>query len=303
MSAVARLWGAAALLALALLAPTAAVEGASRPTLAGQGGAVASDERQATEVGVEILRQGGNAVDAAVATALALAVVQPEAGNLGGGGFAVVKMGDRVAFLDFREIAPAAATREMYLDERGEPIPEASWIGPLAAGVPGSPAGLFALHQRFGLMSFRDVVEPARRLAQDGFTVSSRLTAALEGEREMLTRFPETAAQWFAQGSAPRPGSTLRLPELAQTLAGYADRGPQAVTEGAVAAAVERASRRHGGILTAADMAGYEAVWRPPVRFEAHGWQVASADLPSSGGIILGGALSMLPIALAVTGR
>ncbi|MCG8458688.1 MAG: gamma-glutamyltransferase, partial [Holophagales bacterium] len=282
--------------AVGTLFPAVAAEAASRPTLRGTGGAVASDEAQATEVGVAILASGGNAVDAAVATALALAVVQPEAGNLGGGGFALVKgMGEgEVTFLDFREEAPAAATRDMYLGPDGAVVPEASLVGPLAAGVPGSPAGLHELHRRHGKMPWAEVVAPARRLADEGFVVSSRLTASLEEEAEVLRRFPETSAVWFPGGEAPEPGSILRLADLAATLEAFAKHGPKAIVEGRVARTVEEVSRRHGGILTAADMAAYEPVWRPPVRFETMGWQVASADLPSSGGILLASSLRQL---------
>ncbi len=284
----------AAALLLACLAVATPLYAASRPPVRGTGGAVASDERLATEAGLEVLRAGGNAVDAAVATALALAVVEPQAGNLGGGGFAVVKLGEEVVFLDFREMAPAAARRDTFLDEHGEPIPEASIVGPLAAGVPGSPRGLAELHGRHGRLPWPRVVEPARRLAADGFAVSSRLSESLSAKQEVLARFPETAAVWLPGGAAPAPGARMRLPELAATLAAYAEHGPAAITEGTVAAAVEAASRRHGGILTAADLAAYEPVWRKPLRFSAFGWQVASADLPSSGGILLGSTLGIL---------
>ncbi|MEE8523812.1 MAG: gamma-glutamyltransferase [Thermoanaerobaculia bacterium] len=263
------------------------LQAASRPPVRGTGGAVASDEALATEAGLEILRQGGNAVDAAVATALALAVVEPEAGNLGGGGFAVLKLGDQVAFLDFREIAPAKAFRELYLDEAGEPIPDASLIGPLASGVPGSPRGLHELHRRHGRLEWRKVVEPARKLAADGFVVSTRLEEGLDQKQEVLRRFPETATVWLPGGEPLTAGSVLKLPDLAATLARYAEIGPAAVTEGKVAAAIEATAARHGGILTAVDLAAYRPVWREPVRFEAFGWQVVSAPLPSSGGILL----------------
>ena len=285
---------ACAVSVLVLWAASPPVGAASRPTLKGTGGAVASDETLATEAGLEILRRGGNAVDGAVATALALAVVQPEAGNLGGGGFAVIKIGDEVAYLDFREVAPAAASRDMYLDAEGNADPEASWIGPLAAGVPGSPAGLHALHQRFGKLPWREVFVPALRFAREGFVVSSRLTAALEEERELLQRFPETAEVWLPNGKAPRPGSLLKLPELALTLERYATEGPKAVSQGLVAEAVVRTSKKYGGILTVDDLASYEPVWRRPVTFEAFGWRFASADLPSSGGILLGSSLKQL---------
>lgn len=267
---------------------------ASRPTLRGTGGAVSSDERLATETGLRILREGGNAVDGAVATALALAVVQPEAGNLGGGGFAVVKMGDDVFHLDFREEAPAAAFREMYLDEKGEPVPGASIVGPLAAGVPGSPSGLYALHKKAGKLPWAEVVAPALEMARDGFEVSSRLYNSLMDEQDVLKRFPETAAVWFPGGAAPKPGTLFKLPELAKTLERYAAEGPRAVTHGAVAEAVEKASKRHGGVLTAADMASYEPVWREPVRVESFGWTVVGPALPSSGGILLGASFEQL---------
>ena len=167
-------------------------------------GAVASAEPIATEAGLSILRNGGNAADAAVAVALALAVVHPQAGNLGGGGFAVVRAGGTVAALDFRETAPAAATEAMYLDEKGAPIEDASVVGPLAAGVPGSPDGLFALHRRYGRLPWHAVVSPALRLARDGFIVTPRLQEALDWYRETLARFPGTARVWLpaARGSS-----------------------------------------------------------------------------------------------------
>lgn len=289
---------ALALLVLVSLGSATGATAASLPAVRGTGGAVASEHPLATRAGLTLLAAGGNAVDAAVGTALALAVVFPEAGNLGGGGFAVVKLGaelgDEVASLDFREVAPAAAHREMYLDESGEPIPGASLIGPLAAGVPGSPAGLYELHRRWGALPWKAVVEPARRLAAGGFPVGQRLHDRLAEDRALLARFPETARVWLPGGEPPPVGSLLRLPELAATLGRYAEEGPAAVTAGEVAARVEELSRRHGGVLTAADLAAYQAVWRPPLRFSAFGWQVASMSLPSSGGIILAEATGLL---------
>ncbi len=257
-------------------------------------GAVASGEPAATRVGIEILRAGGNAADAAVGVALALAVVHPQAGNLGGGGFAVVKTGDSVAALDFRETAPRAATETMYLDRNGSPIEEASVVGPLAAGVPGSPDGLFELHRRYGRLPWHAVVSPALALARDGFTVTPRLQEAIEWYKETLARFPETARVWLQDGKPPAAGTLLRLPELAATLRLYLERGPDALTSGDVAAAVESASRAHGGVLTAADLASYRPVWREPLRFKAFGWELASMPLPSSGGIILAQSLAIL---------
>jgi gamma-glutamyltranspeptidase/glutathione hydrolase len=282
-------------LLLALLLPIAA-ESSSAPAPVGTGGAVAAADPLATAVGLETLRAGGNAVDAAVATALALAVVYPEAGNLGGGGFAVVRMGSKVAALDFRETAPAKARRDMYLDEKGQPIENASLVGPLAAGVPGSPAGLHELHRRYGKLPWPRVVAPARRLAAEGFRVSRYLHDLLgkEESRKLLLRFAESARVWLPGGQPPPVGSTLRLPDLAATLDLYAARGPAGITGGAVAAAVEKASKDHGGVLTAADLSSYRPAWRTPLIFDAFGWRLASMPLPSSGGVILGQTLGIL---------
>jgi gamma-glutamyltranspeptidase/glutathione hydrolase len=276
------------LLTLLLTAHLGVTVAAVPPPVHGHGGAVAAEHPLATEAGLDILRAGGNAADAAVATALALAVVFPEAGNLGGGGFAVVRFGERVSSLDFREEAPASATADMYLDESGEPVRERSLVGPLAAGVPGSPAGLYELHRELGALPWAVVVEPARRLAHLGFEVDEHLHRVLAEHRSLLERFPESAAVWLPGGEPPPVGSWLRLPDLADTLNAYAKHGPEAIASGRVAEAVEEASRRHGGILTAADLRAYQPRWREPVRFQAFGWEVASMSLPSSGGIILG---------------
>lgn len=247
---------------------------------------MASDEADATAAGMAVLQAGGNAVDAAVATALALAVVHPEAGNLGGGGFAVVRMRSTVAALDFRETAPAAVTPEMFL-LHGAPAPERSQVGPLAAGVPGSPAGYFELHRRFGRLPWAQVVAPAVALARDGFALSERTHRSLRSSASLLARFPETASVWLLGGEPPPAGTLVRLPALARLLSAYAQLGPPAITTAEVAAAIEAASRRHGGVLTAADVAAYRPVWREPLRFAAFGWELASMPLPSSGGIIL----------------
>ncbi|HVR97533.1 MAG TPA: gamma-glutamyltransferase [Thermoanaerobaculia bacterium] len=279
---------------LSMLPDPQAAQAASRPAPIGTGGAVASADPLATEAGLEMLRAGGNAVDAAVATALALAVVYPEAGNLGGGGFAVMKIGDDLASLDFREVAPAAARHDMYLDEKGEPVKDASLIGPLAAGVPGSPAGLHELHRRYGKLPWAKVVAPAVRLARAGLRVDPHLRTVIEEKRALLSRFPEASRVWLPKGELPAVGTVIPLPELAATMERYAAQGPEAVTAGPVAAAVEAAARKNGGVLTAADLAAYRPVWRDPLVFEAFGWKFASMPLPSSGGIILGQTLQAL---------
>ncbi len=288
-----RKWARIPALVTALLAAVPA-HAAHPAAVVGTGGAVASAERQATEAGLEVLRAGGNAADAAVAVALALAVVHPQAGNLGGGGFAVLRFGREVRALDFREVAPAGASAALYLDRKGRPVPERSWEGVLAAGVPGSPAGLYELHRRYGKLPWRRVVRPAVRLARDGFTVSTRLSEALERHRERLLRHPGTAAVWLPGGRPPAPGSRMTLPVLASTLEAYGERGPEALTRGPLAAAVEVVSRRDHGVLRAADLAAYQPVWREPVRFELAGWKVVSMPLPSSGGLILAESAGML---------
>jgi len=274
---------------LAAVAPVVAATDA-----AGAGGAIASAEPAATEAGIAMLRAGGNAVDAAVAVALALAVVHPQAGNLGGGGFALIRRGEKVYALDFRETAPAAARPDMFLGPDGKPASDASWVGPLSSGVPGSPAGLFELHRRFGTLAWSRIVEPAIHLARDGFAVTPRLHDAITEEREMLSRFPESAATWLPGGEPPAPGTLLTLPDLARTLAAYAERGPSAITSGPIALATVTTSKAHGGILTSADLAGYRATWREPLRFRVFGWEVGGMPLPSSGGTILAETCALL---------
>jgi len=281
-------------LVLILVMVATPASAASPDPARGTGGAVASAAPAATQAGLEILRAGGNAVDAAVATAIVLAVVHPQAGNLGGGGFAVLRMDDEVSVLDFREAAPAAADHDMYLDKNGDPVAEKSLVGPLAAGVPGSPAGLWELHRRHGKLAWAKVVGPAVRLAGEGFVVTPRLEASVEKAARLLGRFPETEAVWLPGGEPPPAGSLMKLPSLAATLRAYAARGPEAITAGPLAAAIETVSHRHGGVLTVADLAAYRPVWREPILFDAFGWKVASMPLPSSGGIILGQTAGLL---------
>jgi len=221
-------------------------------------------------------------------------VVHPQAGNLGGGGFAIARMDGEVSALDFREVAPAAADHDMYLDANGDPLTEKSLVGPLAAGVPGSPAGLWELHRRYGSLDWAQVVAPAAKLAGDGFVVTRRLESSVAKAAKLLGRFPETAAVWLPGGGPPAAGSVMRIPDLAATLRAYAEMGPAAVTGGTLATAIETVSGRHGGILTAADLAAYRPVWREPVSFTAFGWNVVSMPLPSSGGIILGQTIGLL---------
>ena len=293
MTEMIRPWSraAGAAVPLVVLIVTFAAAGECSPAARG---AVACAAPAAADAGAEMLSAGGNAADAAVATALALAVVHPQAGNLGGGGFAVVRLGAQVAALDFREVAPAAATRDMYLAPDGTPVAERSLVGALAAGVPGSPAGLYELHRRFGKLPWPRVVAPAERLARGGFVVTPRLAEEIGRARALLARCAATAAVWLPHGKAPSAGVLITLPRLADTLAAYANDGPAAITVGKRAAAIAATARSLGGILTEADLAGYRPVWREPILFAAYGWEMASAPLPSSGGIILAESCGML---------
>lgn len=259
----------------------------------GVDGMVSTTDRVASETGVEVLRRGGNAVDAAVAIHFALAVVNPEAGNIGGGGFMVVRMADgQTAALDFREKAPLAATRDMYLDPRGAPT-DRSVIGHAAAGVPGSVAGMWEAHERFGSRPWTELVQPAVNLA-DGLVVHERLAESLQTYEPRLQRYAATAAAFLPGGRAPRVGDRLAQRDLAETLRRIVRDGRDGFYRGPTAALVEAEMRRGGGIITRDDLARYDAVWRDPVVFTYRDHTVISMPPPSSGGVTLAEILNML---------
>ncbi|HEX2094476.1 MAG TPA: gamma-glutamyltransferase [Longimicrobiaceae bacterium] len=266
--------------------------GSLAPVTARQGMVVTTD-RVASEVGAEILRRGGNAVDAAVATHFALAVVNPEAGNIGGGGFLVVHTAEgTTAALDFREAAPLRATRDMYLDAQGN-LTDRSLVGHLAAGVPGSVAGMWEAHRRFGSLPWAELVQPAINLAE-GIVVHERLAGSLERNRAALRRFPATTAIFLPGGQVPRVGDRLVQRDLAETLRRIAREGRDGFYRGRTAELVEAEMRRGGGIMTREDLARYEAKWRDPVRFAYRDHQVISMPPPSSGGATLAEILNVL---------
>jgi gamma-glutamyltranspeptidase/glutathione hydrolase len=250
-------------------------------------GMVATDAPIATHVGATVLRNGGNAVDAAIATAFALAVVLPAAGNLGGGGFLVVHMGDgREAALDFREMAPGAATRDMYLGANGH-ADDRSITGPLAAGVPGSVAGLWEAHARFGSRPWAELVAPAIALAEQGFVVDSDFAGAIRGDSARLAHFPASAALFLQHGRVPHPGDRWRDPELAAVLRRIAAGGQKGFYTGRTARLIAAEMRRSHGIMTERDLAGYKAKWRDPIAFTYRGHKVISMPPPSSGGLTM----------------
>ena len=256
-------------------------------------GMVSSNEEKASAAGVEIMKRGGNAVDAAVAVGFALAVTYPEAGNLGGGGYMVIRMADgRTAALDYREVAPLAATRNMYIDSAGK-LTDKSLVGHLASGVPGAVAGLVAAQKRFGVLSLEDVMAPAIRLAEDGFTVDSALAHSLTRDGDLIGKFAGGAV--FLPGGAPlRPGATLRQPDLARTLRAIASKGANGFYRGAVADSLASEMRRGGGIITVEDMRRYKPVWRDAIRSTYRGYTLFTMPPSSSGGVTVTETMNIL---------
>lgn len=253
---------------------------------------VVSVHHLATDAGVEMMRQGGNAVDAAVATGFALAVVHPAAGNIGGGGFMLIREHTGMAtFIDYREKAPLAASADMYLDARGNVIPNASTVGYRAAGVPGSVAGMVYAEKKYGKLGLGAVMEPAIRLARDGFVLSTEEAAELH--EEGLTGFPESRRVFQRDGNYYQPGEFLRQPELARTLSRIAA-DPDSFYRGEMAREIAQAVRKGGGLITERDLAAYEVKEREPVTGTYKGWTILSAPPPSSGGIALIESLNIL---------
>jgi gamma-glutamyltranspeptidase/glutathione hydrolase len=252
-------------------------------------GAVASDAALASKVGADVLAAGGNAADAAVAVAFALAVVYPTAGNLTGGGFAVARIAGESRALDFRETAPAAASRDMYLDATGKNS-GGSHDGYKSAGVPGSVAGLFELHRALGskTKSWADVIAPAIKLAEAGFVVDEGFADAIASADDRLKKNPESAALFFPGGQPPKVGDTWKNPQLAAVLKRIAEKGPQGFYEGPTADAIAADMKANGGLITAADLKGYKAKWRTPLQFTYRGHVVTAMPPPSSGGVTLG---------------
>jgi gamma-glutamyltranspeptidase/glutathione hydrolase len=245
-------------------------------------GVVASDAPLASKVGVEIMQAGGNAVDAAVAVGFALAVVYPEAGNLGGGGFTLIRMADgRSAAIDYREMAPLAATRTMFLDDSGRATTK-SVVGPLASGVPGSVAGLVSQHQRFGVLPLARVMAPAIRLAEDGFVVDSQFAGRLTDYRRLVEQF--SGASLLYPGGAPlAKGARLRQTALARTLRAIADSGAAAFYTGSLSRDIVADLRAGGTVITAEDLSRYKAEWREPLRAVYRGHALLTMPPPSSG--------------------
>src|SRR5437867_5605510 len=254
---------------------------------------VVSGHPLASEVGIEILKQGGNAIDAAVAVGFALEVVLPEAGNIGGGGFIVYRdTTGRVRALDYRETAPAGASRDMYLDSAGH-VTEQSLTGHLASGVPGSVAGMYEAWKKYGRRPWATLVAPAIHLAE-GHMLDGVRSRDLEADADRLRLFPASARQFLVDGHAPPAGTMFRQPDLARTLRLIADSGPDVFYRGQIADSIAAEMQRGHGLITKNDLAGYRAKWRTPIQVTYRGYTIYSMPPASSGGVTMGEILNIL---------
>ena len=254
---------------------------------------VVSAHPLATQVGVDILKLGGNAIDAAVAVAFALEVALPDAGNIGGGGFIVHRTaGGEVTALDYREAAPAAATHDMFVDSAGNPTSK-SEVGHLASGVPGSVAGLHAAWQKYGTLPWATLIAPAIRLAQ-GHVVDSARSRDIASDRELLAHFPASREQFLVHDSAPPPGTIWRQSDLVRTLQLISDSGPDVFYRGQIADLIVAEIQRGGGLITKDDLRRYRAKWRTPIALSYRGHTIYSMPPPSSGGVTMGEILNIL---------
>ncbi len=282
------------LVTFALFSVTA--RAAAPPPVEAEHGMVVTAQHLATDVGVEVLKNGGNAVDAAVAVGYALAVVYPTAGNIGGGGFMTIRMRDgKTTFLDFRERAPLAATKGMYLDDKGNIVKGASTDGYLAVGVPGSVMGFETAREKYGTKSRQDLIAPAIRYAKEGFTLNQADAAELNEGKKWLSRDPATAAIFTKSDGKPFvTGDKLVQPDLANALSGISDQGPDGFYKGPVANAIVKASQDKGGILANQDFEQYKVRELEPVKCNYRGYEIISSPPPSSGGVIICEILNVL---------
>ncbi len=257
-------------------------------------GMVVTVESHATEIGASVLRQGGNAVDAAVAVGFALAVTHPSAGNLGGGGFMLIRLADgRTTFVDFRERAPLGAQSGMYVDGSGK-VTRDSDIGYRASGVPGTPRGFELAHRRYGSMAWPQLLQPAVDLAAKGFPVSYGLARSLKTNEKRLSRFDDSRRIFLREGRFYRPGEILKQPELARTLKGLVKSGARDFYEGQTARLIARDMQAHGGLITLEDLRRYQVIERAPLTGNYRGYSILTAPPPSSGGLGLLQMLGML---------
>jgi len=247
---------------------------------------VVSARKEASEIGIEVMKKGGNAYDAMIAVHLALAVVHPTAGNIGGGGFFVYSNSDGTSgSLDFREMAPGQAYKDMYLDENGNVIPDMSTLGGAAVGVPGSISAIFEIHSKFGSLPIEDLFEPAIKLAEEGFIVTEKQSSSLTGK---LNDFILINGNNSLYSKRYYEGDTIKNEKFANTLSIISKNGPKAFYEGEIAEMIVTEVIESGGIMTIEDLKNYKSIWRDPVKFKYKELDIISMSLPSSGGILLG---------------
>ena len=254
--------------------------------------AVVSARKEATQIGLEIMKNGGNAYDAMIATHLALAVVHPTAGNIGGGGFFVYHHKDGSSgSLDFREMAPQKAFKDMYLDENGDVIPDMSTLGGAAVGVPGSISAIYKIHSKFGSLPIQDLFEPAINLAKNGFVVTQKQSNSLSGK---LEDFIKVNGEESLYSKKYYEGDTIKNIKFAETLSKISEFGPEVFYGGEIGEMIVNSVNKSGGIMTLNDLQNYESVWRDPVKFKYKDLEIISMSLPSSGGILLGQMLKVI---------
>ncbi|EPS8494380.1 gamma-glutamyltransferase [Yersinia enterocolitica] len=283
------------LAALALLV-SGALHAASTPAVEAKNGMVVTSQYLASQVGTDILKMGGNAVDAAVAVGYAQAVVNPCCGNIGGGGFMTIHLADGTdTFINFRETAPAAASADMYLDKEGKVTKDASLYGYLAAGVPGTVLGMDSAQKKYGKLTRQQVMAPAIKLAREGFVLTRADTDILDTTVKRFRQDPESARIFLRKnGEALQPGDRLIQADLADTLTAISEKGPDAFYQGKIPQAVEAAAKKGGGILTAADFANYKITETAPITCSYRGYKFVSSPPPSSGGVTLCETLNVL---------
>jgi gamma-glutamyltranspeptidase/glutathione hydrolase len=278
-----------------LVTLSAGAAAASLAPVAAEHGMVVTAQHLATQVGVDVLKRGGNAVDAAVAVGYALAVVYPAAGNLGGGGFMTLQLADRrKTFLDFREKAPLAASANMYLDKDGNVVKGLSTYGHLAVGVPGSVSGLEYAREKYGTQARPTLIKPAVQLAQHGFTLTQGDVDILQTATEAFRKDPATAAIFLNHGQPYKVGDKLVQKDLAKTLQTISQRGTDGFYKGQVGAAIAQSSKQGGGIITPADLAQYRTRELAPIECDYRGYHLVSAPPPSSGGVVICEMLNIL---------
>ncbi|EPE4836802.1 gamma-glutamyltransferase [Yersinia enterocolitica] len=283
-------------LAVLALLVSGTLHAASTPAVEAKNGMVVASQYLASQVGTDILKMGGNAVDAAVAVGYAQAVVNPCCGNIGGGGFMTIHLADGTdTFINFRETAPAAASADMYLGKEGKVTKDASLYGYLAAGVPGTVLGMDSAQKKYGKLTRQQVMAPAIKLAREGFVLTRADTDILDTTVKRFRQDPESARIFLRKnGEALQPGDRLIQTDLADTLTAISEQGPDAFYQGKIPQAVEAAAKKGGGILTAADFANYKITETAPITCSYRGYKFVSSPPPSSGGVTLCETLNVL---------